>query len=191
MLIQTLAAATLVAAASPAYAWSYRCPAPGTVVERTSGPPLAFRGSDPSEPLVCLATGGQRLVLGIWAPAERHYANGRAQITSVLSAPGSERRFNYFSVGRDSTSIQVYETWRFAGFETVRIPAGTFDAARLERVFEIAGTAYTYRQTVWIDRATNAPVKVEVTHLNAVMAPTLFSWEATEVRSSQAGRLGS
>lgn len=189
------AGAAALLAAAPAAAqpsgWRYTCPEPGTVVERTEGGTINFRGADASDPFVCLAGGGQRLVLGIWAPSERQYVSGRAHLAALLAGPaGGERRFDYFSTGRDSTSIHVYETWRLAGFEPVRVPAGTFDAVRLQRSFQISGIAYSYVQTVWLDRATNAPVKVKVEHVNAVMAPTLFDWEATELRQPAGRRAG-
>lgn len=182
-------------AASPVAAqqsdWRYNCPAPGTAVERSIGDTITFRGADANDPLVCLVGGGQRSVLGVWEPGERQYVNGRAHLTSLLAGPpGGERRFDYFSLGRDSNSIHVYETWRLAGFGPVRVPAGTFDAVRLQRDFQIAGVTYNYTQTVWLDRASNAPVKVLVEHMNAVMAPTLVSWEATDVRQP-ARRAGS
>ncbi|MDN3568854.1 hypothetical protein ACFQY5_35750 [Paeniroseomonas aquatica] len=180
----------------PAYAqtsdWRFNCPESGTVVERSTGDTVTFRGADANDPLVCLAAGGQRLVLGVWAPSDRLYVNGRAQLSSLLAGPpGSERRFDYFSLGRDSNSIHIYETWRHAGFGSVRVPAGTFDTVKLERRFDIAGTTYTYLQTVWLDRLTNAPVKIDINHLNAVMAPTLVRWEATELRQAQPRRPGS
>lgn len=192
-MIRALTALGLAVLVSPAMAqsFSYRCPEPGTVLERSAGGPIAFRSSDPNDPLVCLAGAGQRLVLGVWAPNDRLYVNGRAELTALLNSAGGERRFNYFSVGRDSNSIQVFESWRFAGFEPIRVAAGSFDAARLERRFDIAGTTYTYTQTVWIDRVSHVPVRVVVTHLNSVMAPTLFDWEATEIRRPAGGRLGS
>lgn len=195
-MIRTIAFVGAMLAAAPALAqpstWRFSCPEPGTTVERTAGGTLTFRGTDPNDPFVCLAGGGQRLVLGIWAPGDRLYVNGRAHLNALLTgAPGGERRFDYFSLGRDSTSIHVYETWRFAGFEPVRVPAGTFDAVKLQRRFDIAGSTYTYTQTVWLDRATNAPVKVAIAHMNAVMAPTLFDWEATELRSPVPRRAGS
>ena len=61
--------------------------------------------------------------------------------------------------------------------------AGTFDAIRLERNFSIVGFTYSYDQHVWIDRATGAPVKAVVTHLNMVMAPDLVTWQAAAVQA--------
>ena len=55
--------------AAQAQSWQYRCPAPGTVVERSDGSRIAYRGADPSDPLVCLTTTGQRLVFGNWNAA--------------------------------------------------------------------------------------------------------------------------
>ena len=61
--------------------------------------------------------------------------------------------------------------------------AGNFDAVRIDRNFQIAGVTYYFDQSVWFDRASGAPVKAEVRHLNMVMAPSLFSWEAIDLRA--------
>lgn len=187
-MIRSMTFAAMMLAAGVANAqtstWRFSCPEAGTTVERTAGETITFRGSDPNDPFVCRVGNGQRLVLGVWTPGDRLYQNGRAQLSSLLSGAASgERRFDYFGVNLFGLSTHVLETWRLAGFQPIQVPAGTFDAVRLERQFEIIGTSYTYLQTVWLDRATNAPVKVEVSHLNAIMAPTLFSWNATELRS--------
>lgn len=173
-------------AAAPAAAqqsgWQYKCPEAGTTVERSIGDTITYRGTDSRDPMVCLVGGGQRLALGVWGAEEALWRNGRTGIAALVGGQAAERRFDYFSVGRDSTSTHVYETWRAAGSDRVTVPAGTFDAIRLQRNFQIAGITYSYVQTVWIDRASGVPVKAMVEHTNAVMAPTLVSWEATDVR---------
>lgn len=172
--------------------WRYACPAAGTVVERSRGEPIVFRASDPNDPFVCMTGGGRRVVLGIWTPNEALYVNGRQQLASLLTGmPGDVRRFYYLGTGADQSSIEIDETWRHGGFERATVPAGTYESVRLERNFRVRNTAYTYTQTLWLDRATNVPVKVEVTHLNALMAPTLFSWVATDIRPGTAARAGS
>lgn len=193
-MIRSIVLAGAVLAAAPAAAqqsgWRFSCPEPGTAVERSIGDTITYRGSAPNDPLVCVADRGQRLALGVWGVDEALWRNGRASLTALASGQATERRFDYFSLGRDSNSIHVYEAWRLAGSGPVTVPAGTFDAVRLQRNFQIAGITYNFTQTVWLDRATNVPVKVLVEHMNAVMAPTLVSWEAAEVRQPSRGRAG-
>ncbi len=74
--LSTAAAAYLAWAGSHAHAqpilgdagaWTFRCPAAGTVVQRSDGEGrLAFHGSDAADPLICLAQGGERRLLGLW-----------------------------------------------------------------------------------------------------------------------------
>lgn len=185
-----LAAAMIVAAQASAQAQGdqFRCPAPGTVVEQSVGGRLAYRGQDANDPMVCTMANGERRFLGYWAATSPFYSNGRAQLTRLMSGgtspAGREERLDYFSLGRDSSSIHVYEAWRATGTGSVRVIAGTFDALRLERRVQVAGTAYSYAETIWLDQASGAPVKVQVDHLNGFMAPSLVSWEATELRTA-------
>lgn len=174
--------------AAQAQSWQYRCPAPGTVVERSDGSRIAYRGTDPSDPLVCLTTTGQRLVFGNWNAASPIYRSGKAALAGLMNAAASGRtggqvQVDYFAPGRDSNSVHVIETWRIGGMGPVETMAGTFDAIRLERNFSIVGFTYSYDQHVWIDRATGAPVKAVVTHLNMVMAPDLVTWQAAAVQA--------
>jgi hypothetical protein len=171
-----------------AQSWQYRCPAPGTVVERSDGSRVAYRGTDPTDPLVCLTTTGQRLVFGNWNAGSPIYRSGKAGLARLMNAAatgqtGGQVQVDYFTPGRDHNSVHVLETWRIGGIGPVTTTAGTFDTIRLERNFAIIGSTYTYDQHVWIDRATGAPVKAVVTHLNMVMAPDLVTWEAAAVQA--------
>ena len=186
----TLGAVMLAAAPAAAQAqqWQYRCPAPGTVVERSEGGSLAYRGQDANDPLVCVTANGQRRFLGYWPADELPYRTGRAQLARLVSAAatgqtGQSAAFNYFAPGRDSNTVHVFETWRVGGIGRVSTMAGGFDAVRIDRNFQIAGVTYSFDQSVWFDRASGAPVKAEVRHLNMVMAPSLFSWEALDLRA--------
>jgi hypothetical protein len=179
-----LAAAQSVAQAQ---GYQFRCPAQGTVVEQSTGGRLAYRGQDANDPLVCTMANGERRAFGYWAAGSPFYRSGRTQLARLVSGGGVSASLDYFSLGRDSNSIHVQETWRVAGTGQVQVVAGTFDALRLERRMHIPNTTYTYTETVWLDRASGVPVKAEVDHLNAVMAPSLTSWEATEVRTRTPG----
>lgn len=180
-----LAAAVLAAAAAPAQAQNvqFRCPAPGTVVEQSEGTRLSYRGPDAGDPLVCRTADGQRRFLGYWSASSPFYRAGGAQLARLFTGGSREERIHYFTPGRDSSSIHAFETWRVLGTGPVQTMAGTFDALRVQRRFEVAGVTYSYLETLWLDRASGAPVKVEVDHLNGFMAPTLVSWEATELRT--------
>ncbi|WP_149536655.1 hypothetical protein [Siccirubricoccus phaeus] len=157
-------------------------------MEQSAGGRLAYRGQDANDPLVCTMANGERRFLGYWAATSAFYRSGRAEltrlVTGVPSPAGREERLGYFSLGRDSNSIHVYETWRVVGTGPVQVLAGTFDAFCLERRMQVAGTTYSYVETIWLDQASGAPLKVQVNHQNAVMAPSLVSWEATDLRTA-------
>ncbi|MDN3568864.1 hypothetical protein QWZ14_31180 [Paeniroseomonas aquatica] len=174
-----------------AQGYQFRCPAPGTVVEQSTGSRLAYRGPDANDPMVCTMANGERRAFGYWAAGSPFYRSGRTQLARLVSGsvgPASkEERLDYFSLGRDSNSVHFYEAWRVAGTGPVQVVAGTFDTLRLERRVQIQNTAFSYTETVWLDRASGAPVKVQVDHLNGFMAPSLTSWEATEVRTRTTG----
>lgn len=172
----------------------FRCPAPGTVVEQSTGGRLVYRGQDANDPLVCTMTNGERRAFGYWAAGSTFYRSGRAQLARLVSSgvsEGREERFDYFSPGRDSNSVHFYEAWRVAGAGPVQVMAGTLDALRVERRVYIPNTAYSYIETVWLDRDSGAPIKVHVDHLNGFMPASLTSWEATEIRTARPRPSGS
>lgn len=179
-------AALFVAGEAAAQDIRFRCPLPGTVVEQSTGGRLAYRGQDGGDPFVCTMMNGERRFLGYWAASSPFYRMNQAALARLVanSAVGGEEKLDYFTLGRDSNSIHVYETWRFTGTVSVQVAAGTFDALRFERRMQIAGVTYSYIETAWLDAASGAPIKVRVDHLNAVMAPSLVSWEATELRTA-------
>lgn len=194
-----LAAAAGAAAAAPAAAqeparggggadWQFRCPAPGTAVEQSTGASLRYRGPDAKHPGSCTLADGQRRLLGYWRVGEAFYRAGGKQIAERVAAgvPAGGTApvtFDYFTNSRTNESIHVQETWRVAGTGPLTTPAGTFDTARVERRFQVIGATFAYTQTVWFDRATGAPVSARVEHLNPIQADTLVNWVATEVRA--------
>lgn len=180
-----LAAVVLAVAAPPVQAQNaqFRCPASGTVVEQSVGTRISYRGQDAGDPLVCRTADGQRRFLGYWSASSLFYRAGGVQLARLLMGGSREERINYFSPGRDGNSVHIFETWRVLGTNPLETTAGTFDALRVQRQFEVAGSAYSYLETIWLDRASGAPVKVEVNHLNGFMAPNVMAWEATDLRT--------
>jgi hypothetical protein len=180
----------VLAAASTAQAHAqgaeFRCAPPGTIVERTSGSRLVFRGQDASDPLVCINAHGQHRFLGYWGTQENFFRHGQPQLARLFgSGPDGSGRIqtiNYFGTDRYALSNNITETWRIAGTGRVQVPAGTFDTVRVERQFQVVGSTYRYVESLWLDRTSWVPVKARVEHLNAVMGPALTSWEATDVR---------
>ncbi|WP_424812028.1 hypothetical protein [Roseococcus sp. YIM B11640] len=177
--------------AAPAFAQGrpeYRCPAAGTTVERTRGESVTYRGQG-SAPILCATSTGVERVLGYWGAGDAFYRAGRADLERLVDTAFSTGRagpvtisyFSHSSVGYIPNYVN--ETWSVPGAERVTTPAGEFDTLRVDRRFQIADTHYRYRQTLWLDRATRAPVKVEVEHLNGIMAAHIFSWQSTNVQN--------
>lgn len=168
----------------------YRCPASGTVLERTRGDAISYRG-DGQAPFVCATSTGVQRFLGYWPASDTFYRTGRADLermmTAVLAggtaAPVRIPYFSHSAVGY--IPISVMETWTARGVERVSTPAGTFEALRVEREFQVVDSVYRYKQILWIDRRSNAPVRVEVEHLNGIMAATIFSWQAAAINTSR------
>lgn len=189
-------AGALAAASAPALAQQqpFRCPAAGTVVERTNGPNLVFTSPDPADPLVCRGRHGQRLFLGYWDAQSPAVTAGRAELARVFggaASPGATTRpISFFASGTYMDSVRIEETWRMVGVEPVQVPAGSFEALRVERHMSVPFSTYSFTEAVWLDRRTGAPVKASVSHTNAVMAPSVTNWSATEVNapSSQSAR---
>ena len=135
-----------------------------------------------------MLSNGQQRFLGYWSVGENFYRAGGTRLGQLASAgvSGAGTRpvsFDYFAPGRDHNSIHAEETWRVAGSGAVTVPAGTYDAVRVERRFQVVGSTFAYTQTLWFDRTSGAPVKAKIEHLNPIQAPTLVNWEATEIRS--------
>lgn len=174
--------------------WQFRCPAPGTVVEQSTGSQIKYRGEAANSPGSCMLQHGQRRLLGYWQVGEAFYRAGGRDIAQRVTGPGVNAAgtqpvtFDYFTNNRTNESIHVQETWRVAGSGPLTVPAGTFDTVRVERKFQVLGSAFAFTQTVWFDRATGAPVRAHVEHLNAVQGPTLVNWVANDVTVPAAAR---
>jgi hypothetical protein len=194
MLRQLVAIGVLfgVPAAASAQEANFRCPEHGTRVERTAGPTLAYRGADANSPLLCLDQIGEARFLGYWRASDAFYRNGGDALTQAFMEAGTEPsrpvRIKYFttsSLTRDS--IMVWETWQMLGRERVDVPAGSFDATKVQREFWVMSSTYRFAETVWFDRATGTPVKSMVEHLNFFMSPDVINWQAVDVQRRRPG----
>jgi hypothetical protein len=176
-----------------AQAWQFQCAPPGTVVERSNGTRISFRGPDPQNRLVCLDEQGQRRFLGYWPVQENFFRAGSAQLARMTEAAHrgvpAEETIRYFGTDRYGLSNTIVETWRIGTIQPLRVLAGEFQAMQVERDFQVVGSTYRYSQTVWLDSRTGVPIKAKIEHLNPIMAPTLQTWEATSVHNTFA-RLG-
>ncbi|WP_421989165.1 hypothetical protein [Roseococcus sp.] len=168
--------------------WQFRCPTAGTTVEQSTGAALRYRAA--GTPGIC-NVGGQQRLLGYWSMREGFQEAGGARLAAAFAqgvdlgraAPVS---FEYFGPNRYAISSHYQETWSAAPGGAVTTPAGTFDTVKVMRAFQVVGVTFSYTQTVWFDRATNAPIQARVEHLNPVQAPTLVNWVATDVARQQA-----
>jgi hypothetical protein len=138
-------------AAEASQGWRYQCPPAGTVVERSNGTRIGFRGQDPQDRLVCINEHGQRRFLGHWPVQENFLRAGGAQLGRVVAAAEAGRpaqeTVRYFGTDRYGLSNTIVETWRVGPPEPVRVQAGEFRAARVERDFQVVGSTYRYTQT--------------------------------------------
>ncbi|MFL1462583.1 hypothetical protein ACI6QG_10300 [Roseococcus sp. DSY-14] len=182
------------ATAQAADTWQFRCPAAGTTVDQSSGTSIRFRAEAPNNPGSCIVAGGQRRLLGYWSVGEAFYRAGGQRIANAV-ASGLDLRgvqpvtFDYFGTNRTGESIHIQETWGGAAGGSMTTPAGTFDTVRVDREFQVIGSAFRYTQSVWFDRATNVPVAARIEHRNPIQAPSLVNWVATEItRPAMAAR---
>lgn len=190
MLIGAMASLPALAQAqSQGAADAYRCPTAGMTIERTRGESFTYRGQGQA-PFVCTTSTGVPRFLGYWSVSENFYRTGRADLERMMTTALSGGRpapvlipySSHSSVGY--IPISVAETWTVPGAERVSTPAGAFDALRVERVFQIVDSVYRYKQTLWVDRQSGIPVRVEVEHLNGIMAANIFSWQAASIHSA-------
>lgn len=170
---------------------SLRCPAPGSKVERTNLPTIAYRGADPASPLVCLDQARQPRFLGYWSTQSAFFNAGGKQLLSTFAewkgGPSRVVNIDYFGSDRYGNSTTANEKWQILGQERVDVHAGSFDAVKVRRIFSIVGTNYVFTETLWIDRASGTPVRSVVDHMNATMSPDVTSWQATEVITRPSG----
>jgi hypothetical protein len=146
---------------------SFRCPAPGTVIEFTNGS-LTYRGADPADPVVCLATnaGGQeqRRLYDFWIlPTEDEGSLRRGFGALWPLAP--DRGASYTFIGRTerNNTHRYAETWRVLRTETLQIGGSPRNTVVLQRRQEgMLGNNFLGTDTFWFDIDIGTFVKRDV-----------------------------
>lgn len=166
--------------------WQFRCPLPGASVQLSGGGSISFRGWDSSDPLVCLAGNDSRRFLNYWRPDTDLVKAGRREIETLFPANvGKQVSYQYATVdARTHASITIRATWLIASSGQIRVPAGTFDAIKIEHVRETVGGNWRQRDTIWLDRITGATIKVDIEFAGGVPLGGQRSWEATSIRAA-------
>jgi hypothetical protein len=154
------------------------------VVELSGGGSITFRGKDASDSLICLTGNDSRRFLNYWFTDTDLVRNGRREIGSLFPAtPGKEIIYQYATFDpRTHVSVTIRASWRIANTGSVQVPAGTFDAIKIEHARETVGGNWRHREALWLDRITGVPIKAEVDFAGGVALGGQRSWEATKVR---------
>ncbi len=161
-------------AATPA-AWSvpagaslpFRCPAAGTAIAFTNGA-LTYRGADPTDPVVCLATNAagqdQRRLYDFWIlPVEDEGSLRRGFAALWPLAPGRSASFAFMGRSERNNTHRYAETWRVLRTETLEIGGSPRNTVVLQRRQEgMLGNNFLGTDTFWIDVGTGAFVKRDV-----------------------------
>jgi hypothetical protein len=185
-----LTAAMLVLSAGAASAqggWQFRCPPGGTRIELSGGGSIAFRGTDRTDPLVCLSDNDNRRFAGLFnanLPALQN--GGLAQLRGLFpAAPGRQIVVRYSQLdSRTNTHETFTDTWKVLSVGPLRVPAGDFTAVGFERATIGAYQGrYRHNTRFWLDITNGAPLKVEHDFLSGHPGPGLRDWQATAVRS--------
>ncbi|WP_338665298.1 hypothetical protein VQH23_09005 [Pararoseomonas sp. SCSIO 73927] len=159
-LAPTAAVPATAPAAEAEAAWSFACPAPGTAA--TYAPPVTMRHEGTAGgPLLCRVA-GQRTpwVLGLAGDED---PSGRALLETLErgffpARPGAVARRPPRPGGTGNAGATELT---FAGYEALEVPAGRFEAARIDfRYQRSADRVQTMR--AWIDRATGVLVRMEL-----------------------------
>lgn len=193
----TLAVATILVAGcanAPAPAvsaqngrtWEHRCPPAGTVLQTSNGTTVTF--TDTAGPGLCRRADGRTALYGIWTVWPD---NPRPDVHAWLGdlfparAGRTSHRARIEPELRTGNSYLYTSDARIAGFETVDVPAGRFDAVVIE--WEYAGTGSNYHRTRhrrWLDTATGVLVKSEARVLGG--RGDEHAWHAVSITQSSA-----
>ncbi len=161
-------------AATPA-AWSvpggaslaFRCPAAGTAIEFTNGA-LTYRGADPTDPVVCLATNAagqeQRRLYDFWIlPIEDEASLRRGFAALWPLTPGGGASYSFIGHTQRHTSSRYMESWRVLRTETLEIGGSPRNTVVLQRRQEgMLGNNFLGTDTFWFDIEAGAFVKRDV-----------------------------
>lgn len=146
---------------------SFRCPAAGTVIEFTNGA-LTYRGADPSDPVVCLATNAagqeQRRLYEFWQlPIEDEASLRRGFAALWPLTPGGGASYSFIGHTQRQTSSRYADSWRVLRTETLEIGGSPRNTAVLQRRQEgMLGNNFLRTDTFWFDIEIGAFLKRDV-----------------------------
>lgn len=158
--------------------WNHRCPPAGTVVQTSINTRLVY--AEAAGPGVCRRRDGLLQIYGVWrAPS------AEPQIVSWLAplfpaAAGRSSTTSVVSPDRLRNNTMYRYDARVLGFETLALPAGTFDTVVIEWTRTGAeGAELRVRYRRWVDTNTGALVRYEDVTLGG-SNPEL-SWHAVSL----------
>ncbi len=143
------------------------CPKAGTVVERTEGDfsmTTTYRGSDPSDPAICLSTTNgkdQRILYGIYPITDRTGKfDGRAKLDQLFSGKAKEVSFTVSLPTVQQGISLYYEKWTRLDPQATMVGGRTVNALVFQRTISgQSGNAFSARFTYYYDPATAVWVK--------------------------------
>ena len=171
---QTDGGGAVPVATTPA-AWSvpggailaFRCPAAGTAIAFTNGA-LTYRGADPADPVVCLATNAagqeQRRLYDFWQLPIEGEASLRLGFASLWPLrPGGSASYTFIGRSQSNNTHRYAESWRVVGTETLLVGESSRNTVVLERRQEgMLGNNFLGTDTFWWDIETGAFLKRDV-----------------------------
>jgi hypothetical protein len=146
---------------------SFRCPAAGTVIEFTNGA-LTYRGTDASDPVVCLATNAagqdQRRLYDVWQlPIDDEASLRRGFAALWPLSPGGGASYSFIGHTQRNTNSRYLESWRVLRTETLEIGDSPRNTVVLQRRQEgMLGNNFLGTDTFWWDIETGAFLKRDV-----------------------------
>lgn len=155
-------------APAPPGSVAFRCPVAGTVVHLNTGGRLEYRGADPSDPTVCLATNAsgqqQRRLYNFFSLPLTDERSVRQGLQSLwpMAVGGTA---NYVFIGRTDRgeTFQYTESWRVLRAEPLTIGGVVRNTLVVQRTQEgRMDNRFLGTDTHWWDTATGAWVKGEV-----------------------------
>lgn len=185
IILTLLGSAAYAQQASP-QAWTFRCPAPNTVIEANDGIRIQFRSAAANEPHVCVSGTDFRRALGVWDMRQPVFRSNMGELAGLFPATSGRRvAINYFDTDASNNSIARRDVFRIVGFPTITVPAGSFATVQIERFSEfttVNGGVYQRRDTIWLSTRDGAPVKATYEQVAGRTPGTrLVDWEAVRV----------
>ena len=175
-----VAAAGSVAAAPQ----GFQCPPAGTRITFGTGVRV-HRGSDPSDPFVCLATGANgrdERFLGnlVLLPTSDDVAHRRALAQLLPPTPGKTVDFTYASVNAQGATFTSRWTYRVAGSRTMTIAGTDREVILIERDMQNPNwTGYFATWTFYYDPASRSILGGDIRVLRGEDRST--NWRASGV----------